>query len=196
MIMAGGMGCRLGLDEEKPLLEIRGKKMISCVVEALFNTSIERIFAVVSPRTPGTREYLEANYQNRVSVIEAPGAGYVPDYVFAAEKLGLREPFLLIMADLPLITSEIIEEIMEAYWRADKPALAVYVPLSLYKELGLSPSIVFRKQKMLLVPCGLNILHGAKIREEQEEYVYISARKELAVNVNTMGDLEFVERYF
>ncbi len=195
MIMAGGMGSRLGFNAEKPLLEINGRKMISYVIDALLEASIDEIFAAVSPRTPETRDYLIANYSDTVKIIEAPGTGYVSDYIFAAEKLGIKEPFLLVMADLPLITGDIIKEILEVYRKASKPALAVYVPLSIYKELGLKPGTVFKKMNRLLVPGGVNILHGALIRDEQDEYVLITRRKELAINVNTLDDLKFVEKY-
>ncbi len=193
--MAGGAASRLGLNIEKPLLEIKGKKMIDYVLEALLSTSIEEIYAVVSPSTLKTREYLEKNYPD-IKVIEAPGRGYIADYIYAVEKIGLREPFLLVAGDLPLITGEIIEEIIGIYRSVNKPALAVYVPLSLFEELGLRPTIVLEKFKVQVVPSGVNILNGAIILKEQEEYVYISKRIELAVNVNTFDDLKFAEKCF
>lgn len=195
ILMAGGAASRLGLNIEKPLLEIKGKKMIDYVLEALLSTSIEEIYAVVSPSTLKTREYLEKNYPD-IKVIEAPGRGYIADYIYAVEKIGLREPFLLVAGDLPLITGEIIEEIIGIYRSVNKPALAVYVPLSLFEELGLRPTIVLEKFKVQVVPSGVNILNGAIILKEQEEYVYISKRIELAVNVNTFDDLKFAEKCF
>ncbi|MEM2924671.1 MAG: NTP transferase domain-containing protein [Methanocellales archaeon] len=194
ILMAGGKGSRLSLNVEKPLIEVRGRKLIDYVIKALYNPSIDEILAVVSPSTLKTREYLREKYPD-IKVIVAPGKGYIADYIYAVEKTGLREPFLLLAGDLPLITSAIIEEIIGAYFKVNKPALAVYVPLSLFEELGLKPTIVLEKFKIKLVPSGINILHGAWIREEQEEYVYISNKVELAVNLNTLDDLKFAEEF-
>lgn len=194
ILMAGGAGSRLGLNVEKPLLEVRGRKLIDYVIQALLNSSIEEIFAILSPSALKTREYLEKSYPN-IKVVEAPGKGYIADYIYAVEKTGLREPFLLLAGDLPLITSVIIEEIIEVYGSVNKPALAVYVPLSLFEELGLKPSIVLEKFNIKVVPSGINILHGGRIHEEQEEYVYISKKVELAVNLNTLDDLKFAEEF-
>jgi adenosylcobinamide-phosphate guanylyltransferase len=194
--MIGGAASRLRLNVEKPLLELKGKKMIDYIIKALNCTSIQEIYAAVSPHSPKTREYLEENHSN-IKIIETKGRGYIVDYTYAVEKINLREPFLIIAGDLPLITSEIIEEIIEVYRRVNKPALAVYVPLILFEELGLKPTAVFEKLNIKVVPSGVNILHGAwihEIHEEQEEYVYISRRVELAVNVNTLDDLKLAEK--
>jgi adenosylcobinamide-phosphate guanylyltransferase len=44
------------------------------------------------------------------------------------------------------------------------------------------------------VPSGINILDGADIRTEQEDYHLILERIELAVNVNVTEDLMLCEK--
>jgi len=46
----------------------------------------------------------------------------------------------------------------------------------------------------LIVPSGINILDADNIRKEQEDYNYILDNHRLAVNVNTMEDLEICSR--
>ena len=44
---------------------------------------------------------------------------------------------MTISADLPLVTSEMIDLIVERYARCNKPALTIAVPLETKKRLGL-----------------------------------------------------------
>ena len=50
---------------------------------------------------------------------------------------GLGWTSLTISADLPLVTSEIIDLMVERYARCNKPALTIAVPLETKKRLGL-----------------------------------------------------------
>ena len=46
----------------------------------------------------------------------------------------------------------------------------------------------------LLVPAGINIIDGRRIDEEElDEEIYVLDRKEVAVNINTVEDLEIAE---
>jgi len=56
VVMAGGMGKRLGNDE-KPLTPLYDKPLIQYVLEALLGSrNIERIFVATSPRVKRTNE--------------------------------------------------------------------------------------------------------------------------------------------
>ena len=58
VVMAGGMGKRLGKDE-KPLTLLCGKPLIQYVLEALLGSkNIERIFVATSPRVKRTNDWL------------------------------------------------------------------------------------------------------------------------------------------
>jgi len=197
VVMAGGMGKRLGL-EEKPLTMILGKTMISYVLEALLaSKNIDRIFVATSPRVNKTNLWLIdfIKQHKNVMMITTKGDGFVNDMASAVEEAGIIGGVLIIMADLPLITPALIDRTIEKYREVNTPALSVHMKLEVCTRLGLRPDTVFHKNGGFIVPCGINILDAGGIREEQEDYNLILDDEELALNVNTLDDLAVCERY-
>ena len=179
---------------EKPMLEINGKKLIEYVLDVLAGArQVDRIYIAASSNGPDTLEWLE-DCSLDIHVINTPGSGYVSDMVAAVEEAGIKGPVLMVMADLPLITSGMIDEIIQRYNEVPQPALSVYSLLSICRSNGLRPDTVFNKDGQLIVPSGINILDADNIRKEQEDYNYILDNHRLAVNVNTMEDLEVCSR--
>ncbi len=196
VIMAGGMGKRLGRDE-KPLTFLCGKPLIQYSLFALLGSrKIERIFVATSPRVKKTCEWLEhfSAEQEKVDIIQTQGAGFVHDMIEAVEKAGIRGQVLIMMADLPLVTGGLIDRIIEKYYEVKTPALSVHMNLDVFVKLGLRPDTVFHKNGDLIVPCGINILDAANIREEQEDHNLILEDEELALNVNSQDDLSICQR--
>jgi len=52
------------------------------------------------------------------------------------------------------------------------------------------PDTVFNKDGKLIVPTGVNILDSSQIRNEQEDFNLILENPKLAINVNTVKDLQ------
>lgn len=197
VVMAGGMGKRLGL-EEKPLTMILGKTMISYVLEALLaSKNIDRIFVATSPRVNKTNLWLIdfIKQHKNVRIIKTKGDGFVNDMASAVEEAGITGSVLITMADLPLITPALIDRTIEKYREVNSPALSVHMKLEVCTRLGVRPDTVFHKNGGFIVPCGINILDAGRIREEQEDYNFILDDEELALNVNTVDDLAACERY-
>lgn len=193
IVMAGGMGRRLGKDE-KPLTLLSGKPMISYVLEALLRSKyIQRIFVATSPKVRKTNEWLKK--MRRIEIIQTPGKGFVNDMIYAVEKAGIKGNVFVTMADLPLVTTQLIDKIIEKHNEINTPALSVHIRLEMCTRLGLRPDVVFHKNNGLIVPCGINILDANRIREEQEDYNLILDEEELVLNVNTQEDLAVCERY-
>ena len=189
LVMAGGRGSRMKLNVEKPLLEINGKKLIEYVLDALEGSdNIHEIYIAVSSRGPDTRKWLDESTRG-IQIITTAGKGYVSDMVEAVDTAGISGPVLIIMADLPLIDSELINMIIKRYYEVPHPALSVYNLLSVCISKGLRPDTVFNRDGQLIVPSGINILDAQNIHEEQEDFNYILHCHELAVNVNTVEDL-------
>jgi adenosylcobinamide-phosphate guanylyltransferase len=197
VVMAGGMGKRLGI-EEKPLTMILGKPMISYVIEALLaSKNIDRIFVATSQRVNKTNLWIIdfIKQHKNVSMINTKGDGFVNDMASAVEEAGITGSVLITMADLPLITPALIDRTIEKYNEVKTPALSVHMKLEVCTRLGLRPDTVFHKNDGFIVPCGINILDARSIREEQEDYNFILDDEELALNVNTVDDLAVCERY-
>ncbi len=126
--------------------------------------------------------------------MDTPGRGFVADMIFAVEEASVTDPILVIMADLPLITPDLIDEIIEIYEERPEPALSTHTPLSLHRLLGRRPDSLFNYHGQLIVPSGINVLDGSDIKKEQEDYHLILERMELAVNVNVVEDLMLCEK--
>jgi len=190
IVMAGGFGQRLGMGE-KPCVELLGKPLISYVIDTLRAAKeIDKVFVAVSPVTPKTEIMLQERYNGEVRVIRTFGGNYVGDMIFAVETAQTTGPVMVIMSDLPLINSELIDFVIENYREAGTPALSVYVPINVCKGIGIRPDTVFNKDGKLIVPVGINILDGSQIRNEQEDFNLILENPKLAINVNTVEDLQ------
>jgi len=188
--MAGGRGSRLKMGE-KPLVNLFGRPLIDYVVLALEESLVDRIFISTTENVPSTRKWAE---ERDLYVLETGSYGYVPDMIEAVIKSGVKEPIMVIMADLPLVTPEIIDQIIEVYEKRREPALSTHTPLSLHSRLGRRPDSLFNYRGQLIVPAGINVLKGAEIDKEQEDFHLILERMELAVNVNVPEDLMLCEK--
>jgi adenosylcobinamide-phosphate guanylyltransferase len=188
--MAGGRGSRLKMGE-KPLVTLFGKSLIDYVTMALEDCSVERIFVATTENVPKTRIWVK---KRGLEAIDTPGKGFVADMIFAIKSTAIRKPILIIMSDLPLVTPDIIDEVIGVYEERPEPALSTHTPLRLHSRLGRRPDSLFNYQGKLIVPSGINILDGADIENEQEDYHLIMERIELAVNVNLTEDLMLCEK--
>jgi adenosylcobinamide-phosphate guanylyltransferase len=191
LVMAGGKGSRMALSEEKPLLQVSGKPVIEHVIAALKKAKkVNSIVVAVSDYTPKTAELM---LKFPVSVIKTPGKEYVSDMGYAVKTLGLQT-VLAIGADFPLITAEVIDAIIEYYERCGKPALSVVVPMETKAKLGLDGKYGFELNSQHVVPAGINVIDGRRIDEKElDEEIYVSDRKEVAMNINTIQELRIAE---
>jgi len=186
LIMAGGKGTRMELDVEKPLVEINEKPMIQYVIDALKNTDkIHNIIVATSGNTRRTKTFLK---EQGIDTIETPGDGYVHDLGFIISNFKLDDILLTVTADLPLISSDILDYVLEEYEKSKKPAMSVLVPLHVFEEYGIKPTMMFEN----LIPSGLNILRS--INKTQDEKVLIIERIELALNINTCEDIKLLKK--
>jgi adenosylcobinamide-phosphate guanylyltransferase len=188
--MAGGRGSRLNMGE-KPLVTLFGRPLIDYVALALEDSGVDRIFVATTDNVPRTQKWAT---ERGLCVMETGGYGYVADMIEAVKKAEVTDPIMIIMADLPLVTSDLIDEIIEVYEERPEPALSTHTPLDLHRRLGRRPDSLFNYMGQLIVPAGINVLDGVEIEKEQEDFHLILERIELAVNVNVAGDLMLCEK--
>jgi adenosylcobinamide-phosphate guanylyltransferase len=194
LVMAGGKGTRMALSEEKPLLKVGGRTVIEHVLAALKNAKkVDSIVVAVSAYTPKTAKFV-AKFP--VKVIKTPGKEYVFDMRYAVKKLRLQT-VLAVAADLPLITGNTIDDILEWYEQCGKPALAVVVSMETKEKLGLGGEYTFEVENQRVVPAGINVIDGRRIDEKElDEETCVVNRKEVAVNINTVQELKIAESLF
>ena len=196
LVMAGGKGLRLKSDIEKPLYPINDKPLISYVLDNIKESHlIEKTVVAVSPNGPDTKEFLindldfsafdNSFYDSdkKEYYIDTLGEGFVDDLsniLEVFEKRSKEDILIFINADLPLVSGEILDEILNHYLSQDKPALSTLVPVEIFEEYGLPYSYEFNGN----VPAGINILRSENVVQDEE--ILIISRYELIFNVNTI----------
>jgi len=187
LVMAGGKGTRMTGSEEKPLLRVRGKPMIDYVLDALKNSAeIDRIIVAISKHTPKTaRRARELSFE----VFETPGLDFVSDMRYVIKDLRLGD-VLVVSADLPLVSCEFIEDILRRYKQCGKPCLSVMTTGESYRKIRAKEDLGRSHQ----MPTGINVIDGERIDEpELEQENFITTAIDVAVNVNTLEDLQKAE---
>ena len=188
LVMAGGKATRMKSSTEKALLEVCGKTMLERVTDTLKQSRlVTRIVVAVTDTT-----LLTARMARELSleVLETPGQGYESDMQYSIKKLDLGE-VLVVSADIPLITVEIVEQAIRQFRSSGKPSLAVMAPVRVYENLGLDPQFIFEVNGSRMVPVGINLLDGTMIdRGELDQEILILESESIALNVNTSRELE------
>ncbi|MEE1133832.1 MAG: NTP transferase domain-containing protein, partial [Methanobrevibacter sp.] len=162
ILMAGGMGTRLKVPCEKPLFKLHDKPLIKFVLDNLTASKlIDEIIIAVSPNTRETTQYLKSLNGN-FKILDTSGEDYLKDLSYILdyfEKKSKDDVLLFINADLPFISTETIDEVLNVYLDSDKDALSVVVPVEIFDDLGLNYSYEFNG----CVPSGLNVLRSENI---------------------------------
>jgi len=179
--MAGGQGTRLDTDREKPLFEIDDHPLVGLVLDALEKSRVERIHAAVSPDTPETTDYLETR---DVNIVETPGEGYVADLQPALKRVS--SPVLTVAADLPLLTGNAVDRVLDQYAGTD--AVQVCVPAALKRQLGVSADTTYDSAGREVAPAGINI-----VTETTTETMFLTYNARYAVNLNRLEDAAVAE---
>lgn len=194
LIMAGGKGTRMKLPVEKPLIEVCGKPSILYVLAALKEAKmIDRVIVATSTNTPKTTALMK---KLGVEVLETPGKDYVSDMGYTVQTLKLGV-FLGISADLPLVKGEMVDEIATRYTVSGKPALTVAVPIEVKTKLGMGIEYSFKTDDGRdVVPVGINVIDGSKRYGDEwlDQDIFVLPYEELAVNINTVGELQLAEK--
>ncbi len=170
--MAGGKAKRLQMDIEKPLIEIDGKTILERTVDVLKDAGINEVFVAVTQTTSKTKSKAK---ELGLKMVQTPGNGYVQDIQYLMEQFN---EFLVVSADLPFLSSELIRNVLTKY-KETNLSISVVVPLKDYADMGFTPSVTMNG----FVPVGINIV------SEGEDYLYVIKGKQ-TVNINTKKELE------
>jgi len=161
--MCGGRGTRLGGETEKPLREVAGRPMVDRVLDALAESRVGATHAVVSPHATRTRAHLSerASESPSLSVVDAPGNGYVADLRHATDAVGAGDdPFLTVAADLPILNGAAVNAVLDVARAAGGDSLTVCVPTTRKRELGVSADATTDIDGREVVPAGINVVGG------------------------------------
>ena len=200
--MCGGRASRMQQQQqegiEKPLIKVDGVAMVERVISALASSNrFDRIIAAVSPNTPKTNELLKSK---GIETIETAGKGYSQDLSDLLSKLKPQK-VMVVPADIPLLNSQIVNEILNTLVDDDndrqaqeEPAISIILEKEFVQGMGVKPSIVLTNQ---YCHSGVTIFNtmavGGGTEPVKERYLVMN-RKEIALNVNTKEELELAER--
>jgi len=120
VVLAAGKGTRMKSSKPKVLHELCGRTMFAHVLSAVNRAGAENVLAVISPELRDACEGLGIG-----SVIQEPqlGTGHAMQLAMAALQ-GDDVPVLVVSADMPLLTAELLSAVVERR-RADGAALAL-----------------------------------------------------------------------
>ena len=193
ILMAGGRGTRLEVPCEKPLFKLCNKPLIKYVIDNLKESKlIDKIVIAVSHHTRETTEYLNSLGED-FQILDTSGDDYLTDLAYILdyfEKKSSEDTLLFINADLPFISTETIDYVLDYYSKSSKDALSTLVPVEIFEDLGLSYSYEFNGN----VPSGLNVLRSVNIIQDEDQLVI--PKRELALNINTLLDSKVAEKLY
>src|SRR5919107_3131994 len=215
VLMCGGKGTRIksSVDYkiEKPLLKIKDKPMIEYLINTINEThKFKKIFAAVSNNTQKTRQFIEDNFQNEITLLVTSGREYSEDYLKIIKYLintrNKQEIYpgkvLFIPADIPLVSADILIKIVNA--GQEKPCLSIILEKEFIQSIGINPTtyeIKINDKKYCYTGISLidiskidiNDYNSKGIQMIEEEYLILNYT-EIACNINTSKDLETVKK--
>jgi len=188
LVMAGGKGTRMNLDNEKLLLEYK-KPIILHVVDSLKNSnSFSKILAVTSCNSPKTKKFLE---ENNIETFDTPGIGYVQDLNSVLKTI--HDKVLVTSGDLPLLDMDIIQNIV-THFDPKKTWTSILVTNKFLTSLGLESdySVNFDGQKCHYT--GISLINSEKISllDTLEENYIVIDDKRIAFNLNSKRDYDLL----
>ena len=188
LVMAGGKGTRMNLDDEKLLLKYK-KPIILHVVDSLNDSKcFSKILALTSSNSPMTKKLLE---QNKIDIFDTDGIGYVEDLSLVLQST--HDSVLVTSGDLPLLDKEIIQQIVNCY-DPEKIWTSILVTNNFLAELGLESNYSIHYDDQKCNYTGISLVNANKISSSEnisENYIIVDDKR-VAFNLNTKQDYELL----
>jgi len=188
LVMAGGKGIRMNLDNEKLLLKYK-KPIILHVTDSLKNSNcFSKILAITSSNSPKTKTLLQ---ENNVETFETPGIGYVKDLNLALKTI--NDVVLVTSGDLPLLDKEIIQKIVNQF-DSKNIWTSILVTNKFLTTLGIESDYSVNFNNQVCHYTGISLVNSEKISslENLEENYIIIDDKRIAFNLNTKQDYDLL----
>jgi len=196
LVHAGGKGTRMGkCGIEKPMMKVGDKCTVERVIDALKGSkNIDRILVSVSDNTLETEKYLK---ELGIETIRTSGDDFMGDLHQALSCLE-GDYVLTTPSDLPLITTEIFDSIIEYFIPKSMDSLLAVIDEETVRDIGIIPSYTREYRGNSWVLSGVSIIDRKKTLagEYLREELYETNWPELSVNVNTQLELGLARSFF
>ena len=182
------------VEGEKPIIPVLGRPMIDRVLDAVQAVKgVVEICVSVSLNTPQTEQHLR---ELGVDVFVTDGKGYSEDLNQVMSHL-TADLILVLPADVPLITPRLIEEVFHRAAAVRVGSFCVTVPVETMRSLDLHLTYSLEVEGREVVLCGISVVDREAMLtgEELDQDYMVSEAVEIALNVNTKGDLERAEGF-
>ena len=188
LVMAGGKGTRMNLDNEKLLLKYK-KSIILHVTDSLKDSNcFSKILALTSSNSPKTKKLLQ---ENNIEIFNTNGIGYVEDLTLVLQSI--NDSVLVTSGDLPLLDKEIIKKIVKHY-DPEKIWTSILVTNKFLTKLGLQSDYSLQYNDQICHYTGISLINSNKINSSKnldENYIIIDDKR-IAFNLNTKQDYELL----
>ena len=188
LVMAGGKGTRMNLDNEKLLLKYK-KSIILHVTDSLKDSNcFSKILALTSSNSPKTKKLLQ---ENNIEIFNTNGIGYVEDLTLVLQST--NDSVLVTSGDLPLLDKEIIKKIVKHY-DPEKIWTSILVTNKFLTKLGLQSDYSLQYSDQICNYTGISLINSNKINSSKnldENYIIIDDKR-IAFNLNTKQDYELL----
>ena len=188
LVMAGGKGTRMNLDNEKLLLKYK-KSIILHVTDSLKDSNcFSKILALTSSNSPKTKKLLQ---ENNIEIFNTNGIGYVEDLTLVLQSI--NDSVLVTSGDLPLLDKEIIKKIVKHY-DPEKIWTSILVTNKFLTKLGLESDYSIDYSNQTCNYTGISLINSNKINSSKnldENYIIIDDKR-IAFNLNTKQDYELL----
>ena len=188
LVMAGGKGTRMNLDNEKLLLKYK-KSIILHVTDSLKDSNcFSKILALTSSNSPKTKKLLQ---ENNIEICNTNGIGYVEDLTLVLQST--NDSVLVTSGDLPLLDKEIIKKIVKHY-DPEKIWTSILVTNKFLTKLGLESDYSIDYSNQTCHYTGISLINSNKINSSKnldENYIIIDDKR-IAFNLNTKQDYELL----
>jgi len=188
IVMAGGKGTRMNLDEEKLLLKYK-KPIILHVIDSLRNSNLfSKILAVTSTNSPKTKKLLE---ENNVEIFDTLGIDYVEDLNLVLKSID--DAVLITSGDLPLLDEDIVQKIVNQY-NSHKIWVGILVTKNFLSSLGLESNYQVTFNDEICHYTGISLVNSKKIsslKNLEENYIIIDDKR-IAFNINSKYDYDLL----
>ena len=188
LVMAGGKGTRMNLDNEKLLLKYK-KSIILHVTDSLKDSNcFSKILALTSSNSPKTKKLLQ---ENNIEIFNTNGIGYAEDLTLILQSI--NDSVLVTSGDLPLLDKEIIKKIVKHY-DPEKIWTSILVTNKFLTKLGLESDYSIDYSNQTCHYTGISLINSNKINSSKnldENYIIIDDKR-IAFNLNTKQDYELL----
>jgi GTP:adenosylcobinamide-phosphate guanylyltransferase len=194
VVIAGEQGCKTQTEnQETAMISVLGRPLIDYVLLALRGCrEVSEVMVSITGSTPLTESHVRSRgYQS----INVPGSGYDADLHHVLSMIST--PYVLtVAANLPLLRSESIDDVISAFYHSKKSSLVVGVPIDEIQEVIIEPAMIKDMNGVKAMPCGVSVMdRNHRLNSSYMDASYlVTDLEDFAIEVNGIGQVKQAEQ--